>query len=158
MCSSRSSSPSFVFAETGMAGTSPPYSSITTSCCVSCCLTRSGSAAGRSILLIAMMMALAALACYGFDRLRHHTVVRRHNEYGDVSHVRARARIAVNASWPGVSMNVILCPADHLIGADMLRDRSGFLRRHVNLANRVQQACLPVVHVPHVTVTTGGRG
>ena len=39
-----------------------------------------------------------------------------------------RARIAVKAAWPGVSMKVIL-PCDgefHLIGADMLGDAAGF--------------------------------
>jgi len=38
------------------------------------------------------------------------------------------ARMAVNAAWPGVSRKVILAPegSAHLVGADVLRDASGF--------------------------------
>ena len=61
--SRRSSIPILVCAETGMHGTSPPHSSGTSSYSVSCCLTRSGFAAGLSILLMATMMETpAALA------------------------------------------------------------------------------------------------
>ena len=43
-------------------------------------------------------------------RLGHHAVIRGHNQDRDVGHVRPRARIAVKASWPGVSMKVIARP------------------------------------------------
>ena len=38
-----------------------------------------------------------------------------------------RARMAVNASWPGVSRNVTLRPSRHvdLVGADVLGDAAG---------------------------------
>ncbi len=51
--SSRLSTPSPVRADTSTDGTSPPSSSTMTSCCVSSVLTRSGSAPGRSDLLMA---------------------------------------------------------------------------------------------------------
>ena len=46
----------------------------------------------------------------GFDRLRHDAIVRRHDEHDDVRHLAPRARMAVNASWPGVSMKVMRSP------------------------------------------------
>ena len=47
----------------------------------------------------------------GLDGLGHHPVVGRHHQHHDVGHLGSRARMAVNASWPGVSMKVIGCPA-----------------------------------------------
>ena len=44
------------------------------------------------------------------DRLRHHPVVGRDHQDHDVGHLRAAGRIAVNASWPGVSMKVTSRP------------------------------------------------
>jgi hypothetical protein len=38
-----------------------------------------------------------------------------------------RARMAVNASWPGVSMNVIFWPLIDLRRADVLRDAAGLV-------------------------------
>jgi len=47
----------------------------------------------------------------GLDGLRHHSVVCRDHQDGDVGHLGARARIAVNAAWPGVSMKVTSLPS-----------------------------------------------
>ena len=45
------------------------------------------------------------------DRLRHHAVVGGHHQHDDVGDLGAAlARMAVKASWPGVSMKVTLCP------------------------------------------------
>ena len=42
-----------------------------------------------------------------------------------------RARIAVNAAWPGVSRKVIMPRGvSHVVGADVLRDAAGLARRH----------------------------
>jgi len=62
-----------------------------------------------------------------------------------------RARIRVNASWPGVSTNTTLfSPNLHFVRADVLRDASGFARRHIRQADPVEQAGLSVVYVaPH---------
>ena len=62
-----------------------------------------------------------------------------------------RARMAVNASWPGVSMKVILSPASvvDLIGADVLRDAAGLAGGDVGLADGVEQRRLAVVDVAH---------
>ena len=69
-----------------------------------------------------------------------------------------RARIAVNAAWPGVSRKVIFWPFQlHLVGADMLGDAAGFARRHIGAAQGVEQRVLPWSTWP-MTVTTGGRG
>jgi hypothetical protein len=62
-----------------------------------------------------------------------------------------RARMAVNASWPGVSMKVIFLPAGqrHLVGADMLGDAAGLAGGDVGCAQRVEQRGLAVVDVAH---------
>ena len=61
-----------------------------------------------------------------------------------------RARIAVNASWPGVSRKVISLPrVVHLVGADVLGDAAGLAGRDLGLADRVQQRGLAVVDVAH---------
>ncbi len=62
-----------------------------------------------------------------------------------------RARMAVNASWPGVSMKVIFWPSArrHLVGADVLRDAAGLAARDVGVADGVEQRRLAVVDVAH---------
>jgi hypothetical protein len=44
------------------------------------------------------------------DRLRHDAVIGRDHEHHHVGDLRPRARMAVKAAWPGVSMKVICCP------------------------------------------------
>ena len=69
-----------------------------------------GSASSRSILVIATIDRHLGRACVAdrLDRLGHHAVVGSDDEDGDVGRASRRvARIAVNASWPGVSMKVI---------------------------------------------------
>jgi hypothetical protein len=61
-----------------------------------------------------------------------------------------RARMAVKAAWPGVSMKVIdAAVLLDLIGADVLGDAAGFAGHHVGLAERVEQRGLAVVDVAH---------
>ena len=61
-----------------------------------------------------------------------------------------RARISVNASWPGVSRNVILRSLRvHLICADVLRDSAGFLFGDSRFADRIQQRRFSVIDVTH---------
>ena len=51
-----------------------------------------------------------------------------------------RARIAVNAAWPGVSRKVIdTLGRLHLIGTDVLGDATGLAGRHLGGADVVQQ-------------------
>ena len=61
-----------------------------------------------------------------------------------------RARIAVNASWPGVSRKVIVFAAVvDLVGADVLGDAAGLAGGDLGLADRVEQRGLAVVDVAH---------
>ena len=61
-----------------------------------------------------------------------------------------RARMAVKASWPGVSRKVMGLPFTvHLIGADVLGDAAGLAGGHVGIADIVQQGGLAVVDVAH---------
>ena len=61
-----------------------------------------------------------------------------------------RARIAVKASWPGVSRKVMALPFHvHLVGADVLGDATGLAGDDVGLADLVEQQGLAVVDVAH---------
>ena len=87
-------------------------SSTTTSYCSSSCRTRVGLASGRSILLMATMIgASAALAWRIASIVCGITPSSAATTSTTMSVTDApRARMAVNASWPGVSMKVILPP------------------------------------------------
>ena len=62
-----------------------------------------------------------------------------------------RARMAVNASWPGVSRKVMLLPVRQrdVVGADVLRDAAGLAGDDVRLADVVEERRLAVVDVAH---------
>ncbi len=111
--SSRSSRPTPVLADTGTSGTSPPYSSMTTPASVSSVLTRSGFESGLSILLRAMTMGTrAAFACEMASSVWGMTPSSAATTTMAMSVTFApRARMAVNASWPGVSRNTIRRPS-----------------------------------------------
>ncbi len=102
--------PSPVLADTGTNGTSPPYSSGTTSSATSSCLTRSGLALGLSILVIATTIGTpAALAWWMASRVCGITPSSAAQTRMTMSVALApRARMAVNASWPGVSRKVTM--------------------------------------------------
>ncbi len=89
-------------------------SSTTTSCDSSSCRTRVGLASSLSILLMATMIgAPAALAWRIASMVCGITPSSAATTSTTMSVTLApRARMAVNASWPGVSMNVILLPSD----------------------------------------------
>ena len=97
------------FAEMSTNMVLPPYSSGTRPYSVSWPRTLSGLAPGLSILLTATtighMRGLGVVD--GFHGLRHDAVVGGDHEDRDVGEFGATARIAVKASWPGVSRNVI---------------------------------------------------
>ena len=112
MFSNRESRPSPVFAETSTDITSPPQSSTRRFCSLNCRLTRSGSAPGKSILLIATIMGTsAALAWLMASRVCGIKPSSAATTSIAISVTRApRDRMAVKASWPGVSRNVAICP------------------------------------------------
>ena len=93
---------------TGTPSTSPPKSSSTTSWLSSSCFTWSGLASGRSILLIATTIGtLAALAWLIASIVCGITPSSAATTRMTMSVTEApRARIAVKAAWPGVSMKV----------------------------------------------------
>ena len=87
---------------------SPPHASGTRPCSDSCCMTRFGSAFSRSILLIATTIGTsAALAWLSASMVWGMTPSSAATTSTTMSVASApRARMAVNASWPGVSMKV----------------------------------------------------
>ncbi len=109
IASSSSSMPLPVLAETGMNCVSPPYSSGITLSATSSCLTRSGLASGLSILFIATTTGtLPAFACAIASLVCGMTPSSAATTSTTMSVTLApRARIAVNASWPGVSRKVM---------------------------------------------------
>ncbi len=61
-----------------------------------------------------------------------------------------RARMAVKAAWPGVSMKVMAVALPvHLVGADVLGDATRLARHDVGRTDAVEQQRLAVVDVPH---------
>ena len=106
-CSSKSSMPWPVLAETDTKGESPPNSSGTTSSTTSSFFTRSGLESGLSILLIATTIGTpAALACLIASLVWGMTPSSAATTKITMSVALApRARMAVKASCPGVSKN-----------------------------------------------------
>ena len=97
------------FAETSTNSYSPPHSEGTMPCSTICVRTRLGSASSLSILLTATTMGtLAAFAWSSASMVCGITPSSAATTSTAMSVTFApRARMAVNASWPGVSMNVI---------------------------------------------------
>ena len=99
-------------AEISAESTLPPNSSSTTLCCSRSCLTFCGLAVGRSILLIATIIGTPAFRAW----LMASTVWGM--TWSSAATTRTtmsvtwapRARMAVNAWWPGVSRKVIALP------------------------------------------------
>ena len=104
----------FSVAEISTARISPPISSTTISCCNSSLRTRLASASGLSILLMATMIGTsAALAWSMASTVCGMTPSSAATHRTTISVTEApRARISVKASWPGVSIKVILAPDD----------------------------------------------
>ena len=150
--SSRSSRFCCVFAETSANCVVPPQSSGWRSSCASSPFTRSTLASARSILFTATTIGTsAARACAIDSFVCGMTPSSAATTRTAMSVTFApRARIAVNASWPGVSRKVILRPLDvDLVGADVLRDAAGLGGDDARVADRVEQRRLAVVDVTH---------
>jgi hypothetical protein len=104
-----------VFAETSTTWISPPISSGTSSWLKSSFFTRPGLASGRSTLLMATMIGTAAALAW---RMASTVCGMMPSSAATTSTTMSvtwapRARIAVKAAWPGVSMKVILpCEGD----------------------------------------------
>ncbi len=144
--------PRFCRAETSTMTVSPPQPSGTRSCSDSCCMTRLGSAFSRSILLMATTIGTsAALAWSSASSVWGITPSSAATTRTTMSVASApRARMAVNASWPGVSMKVSGLPSlTDLVGADVLGDATGLAGDHVGVADLVEQLGLAVVDVAH---------
>ena len=130
-----------------------PCSSTTSSCCSSSLPHALGLASGLSILLMATMIGTFAALAW---RIASTVCGMMPSSAATTSTTMSvtlapRARISVKAAWPGVSMKVILPPLAqrHLVGADMLGDAAGFVRRHIGLAQRIEQRGLAVVDMAH---------
>ena len=100
--------PNPVWAETRIMAVSPPKSSEIKPCSISCCTTFSGLASGLSHLLMATMMGTSAALAW----LMASTVWGRGPSSAAITKITIsvalapRARMAVKASWPGVSRKV----------------------------------------------------
>ena len=141
-----------VLAETSTNIVSPPHSSGCRPRLVISVRTRSGCAPSLSILLTATRIGTSAAFAWSIaSRVCGFTPSSAATTITAMSVTWApRARMAVNASWPGVSRKVIgLVVVVDLVGADVLGDAAGLARGHLGLADRVQQRRLAVVDVAH---------
>ena len=113
MFSRSASTPSPVTPETGQQMMSPPQSSGVRPRFWSCCLTRSTFAVGLSAFVIATMICTPVWR----QTLMHSSVCGMMPSSAATMRTAMsvicapRARIALNAAWPGVSRNVIFLPA-----------------------------------------------
>ena len=135
---------------------SPPYSSGTSPYSVSWPRTLVGSAPTLSILFTATTTGTSAASrvVERLDRLRHHAVVGRHHQHGDVGRLGAPGahggeRLVARGVDEGDRPLVAVDLGRHLVGADRLGDAPGLARHHVGLADGVQQLGLAVVDVTH---------
>ena len=119
--SSSSSTPTFCCADISTTMVSPPHDSGTSSYSASCVSTRPGSALSLSILLTATTIGTsAALAWLIASIVCGMTPSSAATTSTTMSVTWApRARILVNAAWPGVSMNVTLPPSRSTMYAPM---------------------------------------
>src|SRR6266851_278424 len=85
-----------------------------------------------------------------FDRLRHHTLVRRDDQDHDIGDLGAARAHSSERLMAGRVDEADLAPVniDH-VGADMLRDTAGFLRGDIGMADGVEQRSFAVVDVAH---------
>ncbi len=85
----------------------------------------------------------------GLARLRHHPVVRGHDQDDDVGDLRAAGAHGGEGRVPGrVEEGDQPLLVQHLIGADVLRDAAGLAAGHVGAADGVEQGGFAVVDVP----------
>ena len=87
----------------------------------------------------------------GLYRLRHHAIVCGDDQNNDVCHRRpaaAHGRERLMAWRVDEGDTLVIANLD-LIGTDMLGDTPGLPSRHVRAAQRIEQARLTVIDVPH---------
>ena len=111
--SSRLERPVFSRAETSTKMVSPPHSSGCSPCVVSSWRTRSGLASGRSILLTATTIGTSAAFAWSIASMVCGITPSSAATTSTTMSVALapRARMAVKASWPGVSRNVTRRPS-----------------------------------------------
>ena len=142
----------FCFADTSENCVVPPHSSGCSPSVASSLLTRSVFASGRSILLIATTIGTSAARACEIDSFVCGMTPSSAATTRTARSVTLapRARMAVNASWPGgVEERDLPAVVVDLVGADVLRDPAGFRGGDRRLADRVQERRLAVVDVAH---------
>ena len=159
MVSSSSSRPSPVLALTGTSGTSPPYSSMMMPRSESWVLTRSGLPSGRSILLRATTMGTPAALAWSMASTVWGMMPSSAATTSTAMSVTLapRARMAVKASWPGVSRKTMRRPLTTASLAPMcwvMPPRSPSATAVLRMASRT--LVLPWSTWP-MTVTMGAR-
>ena len=139
---------------------SPPQDSGTRPRSASWARTLSGSALSRSILLTATTIGTSAARAWSMASMVWGITPSSAATTSTTMSVASapRARMAVNASWPGVSMKVMALPSlIDLVRTDVLGDAAGLAGDHVGVADAVEQLGLAVVDVTHDGDDRGAR-
>ena len=86
----------------------------------------------------------------GFERLRHHAVVRRHHQHHDIGDFgAARTHAGERFVARRIDEDDLAAVLLDVIRADVLRDAAGFSFGDVGLPDGVEQRRLAVIHVAH---------
>ena len=92
------------------------------------------------------------------DGLRHHAVVRRDDEHDDVGDVRpAGAQRGKRLVARRIEEGHVAFLQQDFVGADVLGDPAGLFLGDLRLADRIEEARLAVIHVPHERHDRGAR-
>ena len=84
------------------------------------------------------------------DGLWHNTIIRRNDEYRDIRNLCAACtHCSKRLMARRIEEHDFLPIANDLVGTDVLRNTARLMRTDRGIANRIEQRCLAVVHMPH---------
>ena len=87
---------------------------------------------------------------YGFDSLRHDTVIGSNNQDDQIRNFGAAGtHFSKSFMSRGIQKDNLAFISGNMIGADVLRDSSGFIFCNFGFSYHIKKRCFPVIHMPH---------